>query len=175
MGKPKNIKKQDLISSARKQLLQKGQTQVTLKNVAQAAGVTQGVVYYHFKTKDQLLLSLLEDYLEKLKVEEKRTLKSWLADEMYKAQISSGEMALLFELISLSLHQKEMKNTLGQALRQKIRNTEEWAGADPTSARLITAMLDGLAMQAIFDPTFDEREVYDAAKKKLLDLLGNDE
>ena len=168
MGKPKQISSEDLIHSAKKQLVQKGQANVTLKNVAEAAGVTQGVVYYHFKTKHQLLLSVLQDFAERNRQEEKgrkdESLLAFLAEEAYRAQTGAEQHQLLFELAALSLHHRDMKNIMGKGIQQKVQDITEMAGGDKRVGRLLAAMLDGLALQALFDPTMNEQEAYRDAK-----------
>ena len=177
MGKPKQITTKDLLHSAKQQLMKSGQGKITLKNVAETAGVTQGVVYYHFKSKDRLLISLLEEVMEKelQDIQEQKknkdpeeALKGFISEEMYKAQISSEHHQLLFELVSLSLHHKEMRSIMGQAFQKRLGVLNEWTGEKETVSRLLLAVMDGLALQALFDPSFREKEAYELAKKWLL-------
>ncbi|RXT14957.1 TetR/AcrR family transcriptional regulator [Ammoniphilus sp. CFH 90114] len=177
MGKPKQITPKDLVAATKQQLIKKGQGKITLKNVAEVAGVTQGVVYYHFKTKDQLLIGLFEEFEEqelqeliKFKNERKEkasseVLKAYLSEEMYKAQVSSEQQQLLLELAALALHQKEMKNLFGQAIHKKAGELSELAGGSQALGRLIMAISTGLAFQALFDPSFNKKEAYELAKE----------
>ncbi|WP_134700221.1 TetR/AcrR family transcriptional regulator [Ammoniphilus sp. YIM 78166] len=179
MGKPKQITTKDLLQSARQQLIKNGQGKITLKNVAETAGVTQGVVYYHFKSKDRLLISLLEEVMGKelLHIQElqkdknpQEALKSLISEEMYKAQISSEQHQLLFELVSLSFHNKEMRSAMGQAFQKRLGLLYECTGEKEMVSRLLLAIMDGLALQALFDPAFREKEAYELAKKWILSL-----
>lgn len=61
MAKPNVISKNELIRSAKKCLVKNGIEKFTLRAVAETAGVTQGTVYYHFRTKEQLLLDIVKD------------------------------------------------------------------------------------------------------------------
>jgi AcrR family transcriptional regulator len=173
MGKPKQIDKKHLIMAAKKQLLSEGLGSVTLKSVAENVGVTQGVVYYHFKTKHKLLLSLLEQYLDDLDNHSKtmETSKEILAEEMYKAQISSEEQRLFIELTAMSLHEKELKQKLGQALRKRIHSYSRVMDGDIQSSRLLAALIDGLALQAALDPTFPQQDMYVLANEIVNGLL----
>ncbi|HJV45698.1 MAG TPA: TetR/AcrR family transcriptional regulator [Bacillota bacterium] len=172
MGKPKNIQKKDLVHAAKQQLLSQGQGNVTLKSVADAAGVTQGVIYYHFKTKQQLLLSLIEQYEEELEkqVLVGQSLKDTLTKEMYNSQISSDNQRFLTELAALSFNHKELKQRLGQAMRKRIQLYSEVMEGKKLHGRLLTALIDGLALQSVMDPTFPEREMYQLALE-VLDAL----
>lgn len=171
MGKPKNITRKDLVSAAKSQLLKQGQGKITLKNVAETAGVTQGVVYYHFKTKDQLLISLLQDFLESIQkqYEEMGSMKNsrqgklqrFMKEEAYRAQVGSEQNQLLFELAALALHQREMKSLMAKSIQQRAAAMSQLVDGDPVQGRLLTATMIGLAFQSLFDPSFQEREAYD--------------
>ena len=64
MAKPNVISKGDLFKSAKECLVEKGIEKFTLRAVAEKAGVTQGTVYYHFRTKEQLLIDMVQDICE---------------------------------------------------------------------------------------------------------------
>lgn len=61
MAKPNVISRQELLQSARQVIASHGMQALTLKAVAEGAGVTQGTVYYHFRNKEQLLLELIKE------------------------------------------------------------------------------------------------------------------
>jgi AcrR family transcriptional regulator len=176
VGKPKQISKNDLVLAAKQQLIRRGASSVTLKNVAQAMGVTQGVVYYHFKTKDQLLTALLKEYTDQLHAEgtiERSTngkdhqaaVLDFFAEEGYKAQISSDEHQLFYNLVAISLHHRELKQLLGESIEQRVNGLATQLGGDQQRARILLAMADGLALHALFDPVFSTMDHYANAKK----------
>lgn len=168
MGKPKQISKEDLIQAVKQQLLQQGYNKVTLKNVAEQVGVTQGVVYYHFKTKDQLLLSLLQHYLENTVKEEfqpfstlepREGFKAYLKEVAYQTHVKSDEQQLLFEMAVLSLHHRELRKVMGKVMQSRVQEINRYLNEDELNGRIIRALLDGLALQALFDPSFDMKEM----------------
>ncbi|RKD24053.1 hypothetical protein BEP19_06495 [Ammoniphilus oxalaticus] len=178
MGKPKRITKEDFIHAVKQQLLQEGQAKVTLKNVAEQAGVTQGALYYHFKTKDCLLLSLLIDYLENSVPQELKpfqqlngieALEAYLKETEYQTHIRAEQQQLLFDLIGLALHNREMKQTMGQVMQQRVQEMNELAQQSEASGRILRALLDGLALQAIFDPGFDAKQSFEEVRRLFLD------
>ncbi len=181
MGKPKQITRKVLVAAAKKQLLQHGQGKITLKNVAETAGVTQGVVYYHFKTKDQLLVSLLQDFIEGIQKQfsenesmsnkNQDKLQQFIKEEAYKAQVGSEQYQMLFELVPLALHQREMKGIMAKSMIQRIGAMSELVDGDPLRGRMLTAILDGLALQTLFDPTFNEKEAYDMVRKWFVEKM----
>lgn len=62
MAKPNVVNKEKLLQAAKEIIAEHGMEKLTLKAVAESAEVTQGTVYYHFKTKDQLLLEVTEAF-----------------------------------------------------------------------------------------------------------------
>ena len=62
MAKPNVVNKENLLQAAKEIIAEHGMEKLTLKAVAESAQVTQGTVYYHFKTKDQLLLEVTESF-----------------------------------------------------------------------------------------------------------------
>lgn len=65
---PREHRRQQLIDSTIKVLGQKGYAALTVADVAKAAGLSSGIVIFHFNSKDQLLAAVLrhlvEDYRE---------------------------------------------------------------------------------------------------------------
>ena len=181
MGKPKQITKEDLIRAVKQQLLQKGHNRVTLKNVAEQAGVTQGVVYYHFKTKDQLFISLLQDYLENVVFEEFEPfrerdslegMKAYLKEKAYQVHVKTEDQPLLFQLAELSLHHKEMKKVMGKIMQERVKEINTLFHKDEASGRILMAALDGLTLQALFDPTFEAKDLFNQVYELLLSKEG---
>ncbi|MGE8036906.1 helix-turn-helix domain-containing protein [Lysinibacillus sp. NPDC093692] len=61
MAKPTGIEKSDLLTAAKQSLVVKWIEKFTLKAVAKRAGVTQRTIYYHFKSKEQIILEIVQD------------------------------------------------------------------------------------------------------------------
>ena len=59
-GQPRPDKRQRLIEGARQVLHQQGVEKTTLADIAQAADVPAGNVYYYFKTKDELVQAVID-------------------------------------------------------------------------------------------------------------------
>ncbi len=64
MGRPsKGVAKRDrLVAAARKTIHEQGVEKTTLADIAAAADVPVGNVYYYFKTKDELVAAVLDSY-----------------------------------------------------------------------------------------------------------------
>jgi AcrR family transcriptional regulator len=57
--KPERAGRQALIESARRLFLERGYAAVSMQQIAEAAGMTKGAPYYHFKNKDDLFVNVL--------------------------------------------------------------------------------------------------------------------
>jgi AcrR family transcriptional regulator len=76
-------KKNDLISLRRSQLIraaykvvgEKGYSDFTIKDIAEEAGLSNGLLHYYFKNKEDLLFNLLRGMNAKLKDQLNKTLK----------------------------------------------------------------------------------------------------
>ena len=173
MAKPNVVNKGKLLEAAKEMIAQHGMEKLTLKAVAESAQVTQGTVYYHFKTKDQLLLEVTESFckasweqigkdvqLEKaLQSAESRCVK----DSMYHH--------LFFQLVASGLQNDAMKDKIGEllhyenqeltrVLNKKVGDTMTSQISTDTCSVLCNALIDGLALQALFNPSFSTEKVY---------------
>ena len=60
-------KRQRLIAAASQLLHQQGVEKTTLADIAQAADVPAGNVYYYFKTKDDIIAAVVEAHVQRAK------------------------------------------------------------------------------------------------------------
>lgn len=61
-------KKDEIIRAARETFAEKGFDGANMEEIAENAGVTKSLIYYHFKSKDDLLESITELFFEELGV-----------------------------------------------------------------------------------------------------------
>lgn len=64
-----NEKEKTIIEAAIKLFAQKGFTSTSIQEIAARSGISKGAFYLHFKSKEALLLAILQFYFEKLKAE----------------------------------------------------------------------------------------------------------
>jgi AcrR family transcriptional regulator len=62
--KPERVGKDALLESARRLFLERGYAAVSMQQIAEAAGMTKGAPYYHFKNKDELFVNILVNEIE---------------------------------------------------------------------------------------------------------------
>jgi AcrR family transcriptional regulator len=55
-----------ILAAATQLFIQQGYFGLSMRQIAEAVGVTKAALYYHFKDKEDLFLAILESYLEKV-------------------------------------------------------------------------------------------------------------
>jgi AcrR family transcriptional regulator len=58
--------RQQILSTAKTLLIKHGYHGLSMRQIAEAVGVSKAALYYHFKDKEELLLAILVDYLEEI-------------------------------------------------------------------------------------------------------------
>ncbi len=57
-------RKKEIIAGLYKCLANKGHEQVSVKDIAEAAGVSRGVIHYYFESKKDIMLAVVDDFIE---------------------------------------------------------------------------------------------------------------
>ena len=190
LAKPNVIAKKDLLSSARNILIEQGMDKLTLKAVATGAEVTQGTVYYHFRTKENLMLELVEELCNeawnemKDHVSEKeQILQTALASA--KSRIVDGGVyhRLFYQLVATSLHHVEMREKLGNLLRSENDHLQSllkkrW-GESPISgvslnsvALFANALIDGIALHCLLNDELEAEHVFIELERLIANVMG---
>ena len=171
MAKPNVISKHELIQYAKECLVDKGIEKFTLRAVAEEAGVTQGTIYYHFKTKEQLLLDMVKDICESSWTEISHQDHSYIisqAIESAKSRCSHDSFfhKLFFTLVTSSFNNEKIRSQLGdvvmvaenKALTNNLTNL--WTESPiegvtlETWGILLNAVVDGIALQVLVQKDF---------------------
>ena len=58
---------QNILEATRNLFIEKQYADVTLKEIAEMAGVTKGALYHHFSTKEDLYINMMHYYLDEIK------------------------------------------------------------------------------------------------------------
>ncbi|EJQ10162.1 TetR/AcrR family transcriptional regulator [Bacillus cereus] len=173
MAKPNVVNKQKLLEAAKEIITEHGMEKLTLKAVAENAKVTQGTVYYHFKTKDQLLLEVTESFCKESWEQIGKDVQLENALQSAKSRCVKDSMYhhLFFQLVASGLQNDAMKDKIGEllhyenqeltrVLNEKIGDTMTSQISTDTCSVLCNALIDGLALQALFNPSFSTDKVY---------------
>jgi AcrR family transcriptional regulator len=93
-----DLAKNDYIGAAEKLILEKGANDFSLAELAKEMGISKGTLYYHYPTKDQLILDIIEEHMSQLSQE----YEAWLLRHQ-KDIISEGRFldVILYKGIKL--------------------------------------------------------------------------
>ncbi|TMG21878.1 MAG: TetR/AcrR family transcriptional regulator, partial [Chloroflexi bacterium] len=157
-------------------LSRQGYENASIKEIAEEAGVAQGLVHYHFKSKQQLVLAVLAEVCREMKYgDEQGAAGAQAAYEKFKAMLKDKQAthALYIQLIAVGLHDKELGGGVLDFIREDRSHIEDIARqvfaereADPTPARAIASVIEaavlGIMVQNLIDPEFNAEEAVDA-------------
>lgn len=175
MAKPNVISKGDLIKCAKECLVDKGIEKFTLRAVAETAGVTQGTIYYHFRTKEQLLMDIVQDICEtswqEISQSSEYMIDQAIASAKSRCSYDSYFHKLFFSLVASSFNNEEIKGKLGEiimtenkALTGNLSNLWTESPIEGVSLEtwgiLLNAIVDGLALQALLQKDFPIEKTY---------------
>ncbi|MBB4824667.1 AcrR family transcriptional regulator [Sporosarcina luteola] len=175
MAKPNVSNKDSLIQAAKTCIARDGLENFTLKTVADEGGVSQGTVYYHFRTKEQLLLEVVKELCESswegLVAQEELIIEEALASAKSRCSTNSFYHRLYFTLLSSSLHHQGIREQLKGILQKEnevlaLQVQRIWKVSPipnvsfQTWGIILNSMIDGIAMQALLDEEFPVEQVY---------------
>ena len=157
-------------------LSRQGYENTSIKEIAEAAGVAQGLVHYYFKSTQQLVLAVLDFVCQKVELGAVEGEAGALAAfEQTKAAIhdSRDTNALYIQLIGVSLHDPVIGAGVRDFIRTERARIEGIARQvfaerelDPGSARgiagVVWAAVLGIMVQSLVDPEFNADEAVDA-------------
>lgn len=154
-----------ILDAAREMMLEEGYASVTTRKVAAKAQVTQGMVYYHFRTLDALFIELFQRGAEQTFERQAEALASpqplWALWDMMQEQEHS---ALTMEFVALANHRKAIRTVIAESSR-KFRSLQEEAvrrvlkergadhGAFPPLALIL--FLSGVSRFLLMERSFD--------------------
>jgi TetR/AcrR family transcriptional regulator, fatty acid metabolism regulator protein len=113
-------KRERILDAAVRVFAQEGFYNAKVSQIAQVAGVADGTIYLYFKSKDDLLISLFEDRMERIN----QNLRDALASETGAANQLRRVVRLHLELIESNRHMAEV---ICVELRQSSKFIKEYA------------------------------------------------
>src|SRR2546427_6148358 len=154
-----------ILQAAFSVLSREGYENSSIKEIAEEAGVAQGLVHYYFKSKQQLVLAVLAEVCREMEYgTEQGAAGAQAAYEKFKNMLkgSSGTHALYIQLIAVGLHDKELGRGVLDFIRQDRSHIEGIARevlaereADPTPARGIAAVIEAAGLGGIGQKPID--------------------
>ena len=121
-----------ILDAAVRVFAKKGFYATRVSEVAKAAGVADGTIYLYFKSKDELLVSLFEDRVERL--------LAFMREELPKQGTAPEKLRRVIELqLGLLEGERDLAEVITIILRQSTKLLKEYA------APKFTAYLDAIA------------------------------
>jgi AcrR family transcriptional regulator len=175
----------------------RGLDRLTVRLVASEAGLSNGLVHFHFKTKEALLIALLDRVLETttvLRVSEEiaaipsplERLLALLRQEMDRLTRDRGQIRVFFDFWSMGMRNSRVRRRMRAELhryREAFRPmAEEVLAAEPERFPGVTAeglaavsvgFIKGCAVQSIIDAEHFDVAQFLAAANGLMAQLEN--
>ncbi|WEK54783.1 MAG: TetR family transcriptional regulator [Candidatus Cohnella colombiensis] len=173
-------KREQIIAAAYEVLSKKGYDRASTKEIANEAGVAQGLINYYFSSKDMLFAEVFRRETEKyctsfhgLRHMQKQTLTTEVITELLempkrRALEDPDWLRLRYELFAIGLRNGSALPTLKEMLSQQrssisdvIRNVGGFSDAESNiMAALLYSLIEGLGLQKMADPDFQYDEAY---------------
>ena len=188
-------RREQILQAAYDVALQTGIDGVTVRAVAAEAGLSHGLVLFHFGRKDQLVASLLDRILATTTILQLSSdaagdarapdrLRILLRQEMEQLVGAPHDLRLFFEYWALGVREPAIRAKIGTALdryRDAFRTLADDAlRAEPVPRANVTpdgfaavavSLLSGGAVQAMADPDAFDMDGYLAAVRTVLEQL----
>jgi AcrR family transcriptional regulator len=188
-------KVQLIIEAAASAMGREGYAGTSMKDIAQEAGIAQGLIHYYFNSKDELVMAVMKQACAQMLAETRAAFEGagggplqrvWpsLEGARERTKERPAMWRIFFELLPLSFNNPRLRAQFQEVYAEIIRGTvemiEEVNRQVPTPlpvqpeyfARVITAAIDGLAVQALVEPGLDIDALYVALGFVLLSTIA---
>lgn len=174
-----------IVEAMRASVAERGIAGATFDHVSRAAGVSRGLLHYHFGSKERLLVEVVRRESERRgRLLDQAVAEAGGADELIDALVSNLEeilgegrssMVTFYELLTLGQRNPEIAAELGQlARRTRTRLAEalragsqagvfELRAAPEDVASFLFALADGVTIRRLAEPDLDVQPLVDQA------------
>ena len=194
---PEDVRRRHLLRAAFTVAVEDGLAGLTTRAVAAEAGVSQGLVFFHFGNREALLVALLDWLLASVlrhradrlgpDASPAERLYDLVARELAGLPAHRARVQMLFDYWVMGMRHLDVQTRIRHALDAYRHDFQPYAeaviAADPdrfagtTSegmATAVTALVEGVALQVVIDPSgIDLNAVY-AALRALVPLSPED-
>ena len=184
------------MAAMRASVVRRGAEGSTFDHVAREAGVSRGLLHYHFGTKERLLVEVVRvDCEERFLRLDERFAAARTADDVVAVLLTAfqdfldpetGLDVLVHEMFGVARRNEEVRAELAElyrglrqrwaeALEVKHREGVLALRAEPAAvASVLFAMADGVVIQLLADPAWDSAPAFEAGVRAARHLLGAD-
>lgn len=175
---PEEERREQILDAARRVAGTQTLRGMTIRRVAEAAGLSNGLVLFHFKTKELLLMALLDRLLEQTLGEATRGLadaagpvprevfRRFLVREIQRLQRERERVELFFDFWVMGTRHPEIRCRVRESLERYravirevsgellAREPEAFGGMSAEGmAAVAVSLVEGCAIQAVIDPS----------------------
>lgn len=168
--------REKILQAAFTVLSRQGYENTSVKEIAEEAGVAQGLVHYYFKSKQVLVMAVLAEVCRAMEMKGvEGEAGAMAAFDNFKQMLRNQQdtNALYIQLLGIGVHDKEIGAGMLDFVRRDRGHVEAIAAqvlaereVDPTPARAIAgavwAGVLGIIVQSVIDPEFRADEAVDA-------------
>lgn len=193
MTKTVDAMDQILAASAFRQFCLRGIARVTMDDIAADAGVTKGSLYWHYRSKAEVIAAACDHYYEswRAQMSNETAGEDSAASKLAKAIRSSvrtclideGNRTFTLELFTLSIHDPEVRGSW----RRFFNDVKEFYNARLAAAMreghaaladaeeavdLMLSAMEGYKLRALFEPELCSRDAEVRITRELLGIVG---
>ncbi len=162
----KEVRKASILDAALHMFAEEGYYSASISKIAKRAGVSKGLMYNYFESKEELLKDLLDSVFDSIMDSMGVVAGEEITDELLTKHINlsfdtlvkdRANWKLYFSMITqpnvMELAMTRMSSKVEPYMSSLIKYFEKKGHKDAlVKARYYTATLDGIQMQALFDP-----------------------
>ena len=178
--------REKILQAAFTVLSRQGYENTSIKEIADEAGVAQGLVHYYFKSKQQLVLDVCEAVGKKMEYPAAEGAAGAVqAYENFKSMLKHDRSthALYIQLLAVGLHDKEVGTGMLKHLIEDRDHIEhiarqvlaERGQEDPRRAKALASVVEaaviGIIVQHLLDANFDADEAVDTLNAMSLSAI----
>lgn len=168
-----------IVSAVNRVVARNGLSGTTLDAVAEEAGVSKGGLLYHFASKKELLLALIDRYESEF-YDRRQALATKLPPGR-RRNLKATVMVMLADLEATRekipnsatlLDDEDLRARIGDFKRRLFTELSESVGS-PGRVAMIQYLIDGLWMDVRFKPTVIPKEYRDEVAREVLKLVNS--
>lgn len=134
------IRQKQILEATKRLIVEKGWAEISILDICQEAGISSGVVTYHFRNKDEILFTFLEEFLAQIEAHSYRAVPgayslqedvgTFLAILPSLQEAEPHFPSILIQLVAASLQRPEIADRLHRLFRSiRQHKIEEWKAA----------------------------------------------
>jgi AcrR family transcriptional regulator len=173
-----NETKINILDTAIQVSVQEGIKGLTIDNVAKAAGMSKGGVFYHYKSKEELLEAMVNHIIDQFESESCKLQESGM--DPLTATIESSlsgspdQHNRICAMVAAVAHDRTIPSRTSCRFEDWIMELQA-AGVARGTALLVAHAIDGFFIASAFEMSLDINRDREALKARLLQVVAEDE